>query len=366
MEDMIDAAPAAGPAVSSPSPIRVIRRQDMPQLTTVVVNGREHRLGILKDFRKHPDLAAFLPEDARLSLAWVHLDAGEVLAVHEHPTASMIIVGHGHGEAMGDVDASIADGDIVIIPPGRPHGFRGAPPDGLWALSVQFEGDGLYEQASQPRVRFEASGRGAVHPLYHELLARNERFGRAFVDSNPIHAWLESGRLADARDRERFFDAVQVFSRYFQRAMFARSATVDDPRFEQPFRSHLAEEYGHDERLAADVGHRSSVWDPLLEAASNWFVWKMVTLDNAEKVVLSSLVLEVSSDLVSRHGQAVFPGIPYFEVHAEADSGHQQVGMPLLENLETAAYSRLFQVQQEGWDMLNVMAARIAALADGH
>ena len=74
--------------VTGQNEMKVIRRDDIPTLRSVVVDGEEHNLGILKDFRKHPDLAAFIPEHSRLSMAGVHLEPEEVLAIHAHPTGS--------------------------------------------------------------------------------------------------------------------------------------------------------------------------------------------------------------------------------------------------------------------------------------
>src|SRR5215471_15957049 len=99
--------------------VTLVRRDDIPTLTTVVVDGVEHSLGILKDFRRHPQISTFLPEDGRLSLSWVRLEAGEKLEIHVHSVDSMIIVGHGKGQVLGDLEASFADGDIILIPRGR-------------------------------------------------------------------------------------------------------------------------------------------------------------------------------------------------------------------------------------------------------
>jgi quercetin dioxygenase-like cupin family protein len=359
------------PHRADPRAVRLIHRDEIPEIRSVVVNGEQHNLGILKDFRRHPELQDFIPDPARLSMSWVHLDPGEVLNTHVHPTPSMIVVAHGEGQVDGDLEAALTTGDIVAIPAGCYHGFRGAGTHGLWALSIQFEGLGLYEDAGNARVRFTEQGSGAdAHPGFYELLARNERFSRDFLENNPVNKILTSELLTDTELKRRFFNALHVFSAYFQRALFARSAAADEPRYAEMFREHLAEEYGHDQKLVKDLGAElSPVWDPTLEAASNWFVWKMLTLDNTDKVVLMSLVLEVSSHVFSKHALAVIPGVlqtDYFEIHAIADVQHQEAGLPLLKHLDDTTYERLFKVQQEGWDMLNLMASRVGGFADGN
>src|SRR5262249_36783357 len=127
---------------------RIIRREEIPTLRTAIVDGVQHNLGILKDFRAHPDLCSFLPEDARLAMSWVRLEPEERLDVHVHPIESMIVVAHGAGRTLGDLESPFSDGDIILIPRGCAHGFVGAGDWGFWALSAQFEARGLYEDPS--------------------------------------------------------------------------------------------------------------------------------------------------------------------------------------------------------------------------
>jgi len=134
--------------------MRVISRSSIPVISSVVVDGVTHNLGALFDFRKHPDLESFIPENARPSFAWAKLEPGEELAAHEHPTSSMMIFCQGQGEVFGDCNQKIQAGDTVIVPPYHVHGFRASGTEPLWVISVQFEGDGLYENIETPRVHF--------------------------------------------------------------------------------------------------------------------------------------------------------------------------------------------------------------------
>ena len=132
----------------------------------------------------------------------------------------MIVMASGAGRTLGDLQASIEVGDIVIIPPGSHHGFVGAGTAGLWALSIQFEGLGLYEDPEHGRVEFdgEQAGRHLSRSGFDTLLARNETFARDHLQ-NPIFALVSSGRLVEKRRRDRFLDCVQVWSGHFQRAL---------------------------------------------------------------------------------------------------------------------------------------------------
>ncbi len=134
--------------------VQVVRRVDIPSIYSVVVDGIEYHLGILKDFRKNDNLLNCLPPESSLSISWVHLDTDEVLQVHTHPKKSMIIVCQGDGLCFGDLETPLSEGDILIVPPFHKHGFKGAGDKGFWALSIQFDSRSLYEDDADPLVTF--------------------------------------------------------------------------------------------------------------------------------------------------------------------------------------------------------------------
>jgi hypothetical protein len=90
--------------------VKIIHRNAIPALKSIEIGNNVHNLGLLLDFRKNRDLAAFLPEQGRFSLSWVHLKKEETLSAHAHPTASMIIITEGEGVTMGDIQQPIAAG----------------------------------------------------------------------------------------------------------------------------------------------------------------------------------------------------------------------------------------------------------------
>jgi quercetin dioxygenase-like cupin family protein len=349
--------------------MRIIHREDIPTLRTVVVDGVEHNLGILKDLRAHPDLKDFIPENGRLAVSWVHLEPNETLQPHVHPIESMIIVARGQGRTIGDLQEDFFEGDIVTIPRGCLHGFVGVD-EGLWALSIQFEERGLYEDPSNALVQFQdrkAPRAAEGEPSFELLIERN----RQYCDehrNNPLFELIQSGRLDDNRCRQRFLDAVQVWSNWFQKAMMARSVFNEDPRFVSLFQQHLDEEYGHNTKLAADRGgQREPLWDPILEATSTWFVWKMLSLDNLEKTVLIHLVLEAAASTFHPMAQPimdVYHETDYFALHNEADDEHEVMALEYLKGYQPEIYRRLMRVQKEGWEMFNTLCARMVALAD--
>jgi hypothetical protein len=67
----------------------------------------------------------------------------------------MIIVCRGRGVLLDEGEKPLNEGDIVLVPEGYAHGFRGLEPTGVEGLSLQFEGLGLYEDVENARVHFE-------------------------------------------------------------------------------------------------------------------------------------------------------------------------------------------------------------------
>ncbi|MEO7261936.1 MAG: cupin domain-containing protein [Jatrophihabitantaceae bacterium] len=346
--------------------MRIVHREELATLRTVVVDSVEQNLGILKRFDGHKAIEEFIPKDARLSMAWVGLQPGEFLSTHVHPIGSMIVVAHGEGRTVGDLEEDFSDGDIVVIPAGCEHGFVGRGEHGFWALSIQFEMRGLYSDLDNPLADFGALEQAPERPSLQLLLERNSGYAEAHRQ-NPLADLLRRGLLDNPRRRSRFLDVIQVWSSHFQRAMLARSAFTDDPTFSDVFRVHLAEEFGHDTALQGDRGpDAESVWDPLLEAGANWFALKMVTSDAADKAVLVHFVLEGGAEVIAPLGAEVFDGLgetDYFDKHSAADEQHRAMVDSLLGDLDERTYRRLLDTQRKGWEMLELVSSRIAELS---
>lgn len=82
--------------------VTLVKRNDIPSIRTIEVNGVEHWLGHVKDFMKQPHLLNFLPDDKRVSMAWVRLEAEEELEPHIHPVESMILLCEGGARTVGN------------------------------------------------------------------------------------------------------------------------------------------------------------------------------------------------------------------------------------------------------------------------
>jgi mannose-6-phosphate isomerase-like protein (cupin superfamily) len=352
--------------------VTTVTRAEIRPITSVTVGGTTHQLGQQRDFRRHPALSAFLPDTGRPSFAWVRLRDGEELAVHVHPTSSMILVCRGAVRLLGDTEQLLAEGDVVCVPPGRPHGFRTDPGQEFHGLSVQFEGAGLYEDELTPRVSFggaaDAETPGA-DARGDDTIAGLERLNDALAGRharNPLFGLLRGGLLRDdPAMRARFVAALYVWSRHFQRMLHARQAVCVDPDLREHYAEHLSEEYGHDRLLRDRYGVAADVGDPVLEAAATWFVAQMYQLDEAQKIVMVHMVVETSGQLFGAAAAQAFMRDAgeddYFTLHAEADDGHSRIGRHRLAGMPSSEFPRLRETCRRAWDQMDLIHERIAA-----
>jgi len=137
-----------------------IARDDIPSLSEMEVDGEVRNLGIVKHFKSHPPLSKLLPP--AFAIAWVHLDPDEVLEVHSHNVASLIISAQGLATSQGDSNISFSSGDIVLIPAWNEHGFTGGHPDGLWALSIQFNEVAIFESDVDPLTTYHLDEKPSI------------------------------------------------------------------------------------------------------------------------------------------------------------------------------------------------------------
>lgn len=357
------------PPLEAIDSVRIIRRAEIPSLNSVRLGAADHSLGVLKDFRRHPALRSFIPENARPAMSWVSLKRGEVLTPHVHPIDSMILICKGSVLSLGEVQAQLHEGDILIVPRGHAHGFQGTGTDGFWGISMQFEQRGLYEEADEPLVQFLDATVGTLATetsilSFPELMERNEILVGEF-ERNSLFALVKSGYLAEKEKRERFLSYFQVWSNFFQKMVLARVLFCEEGNFSQVAERHLIEEFGHNRKLQKSRGNTKAPWDALLEATSAWFASKMSTLDDASKWVLVHFVVEVSADIFYKHTSPVFKTSTvedHFSLHQHLDHDHSQLGIELVQNLRAEEYMKLGEVQWQGWQMLNEMFSRIATL----
>jgi quercetin dioxygenase-like cupin family protein len=357
------------PAVKPQVVPQVVRRQDMPAIHTVIENGREQVLGILKEFRRHDVMSSFLPRDFSVAIAWVHLDPGQTLETQLHPVDSMILICRGKALAFGDYVGDLNEGDGLLVPHGARHGFTGAGDDGFWGLSIQFNSRGLYEDLDDPWAKFldlETARRKptADDPL-QALFANNDRLLDHFA-KHRLFSLIAKGEFDSDKKRERFFDCFQIWSDHFQQMVLARAAMSMDRRFGVVARDHLTDELGHNDVLSSSRKAGRQLWDPVLESLCSWFPWKMMTSSDEERLVLVHLVVEASATVFYRQTARLFQtskAQPHFDLHGHTtDNRHVELGTDLLRKIPISDHARLIDIQQRGWDTLGAVFGRIADL----
>ena len=337
--------------------MRIIDRDSLHGISSAVVDGVVHNLGLVKDFHKNPVLDDFIAGATRLSLSWVRLQCGEELAVHQHPTKSMIIVAEGAGRVNGDLSAPIGTGDIVVVPSHARHGFVGEPPTGFWALSLQFEGAGLYEDPASPRVDFAEAG-GALDLVRAANQRQLDEYGRGALVSlvGDLHS-------QPAPVRQRLLDYLQGWSDAFQRVVSARVVAEIDGGSRLLAQEHLADEQGHDRLLDRARAGRPARRDPVISAVSSWFVDRMAFAGSVERTVLAHLVLEGSGMVFHAAALPAFGDYEYFRLHDGADAGHLDMGYRELATRRDWSVDEVLAILDDGWQMMTLLSDRIAECA---
>lgn len=351
-----------------PIGMQVVNRDSIPAINSILVDGESYNLGELRDFHKHDVLARFIPQTGRVSMSWVHLKQGEVLEPHMHPTASLIIICEGEGQVFGDCQQKIVRGDNVVVPPNHRHGFVGGGKEGFWALSIQFEGTGLYEDQSNPRVQFvDRSEQNIPHPksAVDLIVAEQRRLERKF-EKNPLMLLARSGELKNAKVRERLLEALNSWSDWFQKILAARMSVEETFEYFEAAGLHLQEEIGHNKILYTIRKNKPvTFWDPLLDSAASWFHHQMLTGNDHERTVLMHLVMEGASTQFHTAAKDLFQEGPFFELHSTLDEDHFGMGVRLLENSKDVDSEHLITVLHQGWSVFSVIAAQMANYATG-
>jgi len=328
----------------------VVPREAIEVLRSVVVEGRTVEVGEVRDFRRHPALAAFLPESARPSIAWTRLAPAQTHHAHVHPVASMILICSGSGRVIGDVAGPVSAGDAVCVPAGAKHGFV-AGDEEMNCLSLQFEGAGLFEDANAPRLSYVDDASARYARLQDEW---RRRWRTLVVDAiNPL--------LADAAAAERFWSYLKGWSMRFQRLLFVRQSSIGfaDPTYEL-FRRHLGEELDHDAMIAAEP----APWDAELDACEHWFEGEVSARTPVEKLIIVNGVLEAAGAIFGGELRGVAPDMKAFvELHGERDAAHAEMGADLIAAYVASHADAALTIAERSWRMFVAMFERIVTLS---
>ena len=335
----------------------VISRSQIPVLTHVLVDGVEQSIGEVYDFRAHTGLKELIPNEGRTSLAWVRLGSGDVHKPHFHPVASMVVICEGEGELTGDLTMKINAGDIVMIPAQALHGFIGEGANGFWAVSIQFDGNGLYEAPDDPRMSLKQSND------FTRLKGSQVELEQEFANNNLVRLVQSPVIQRDAKLRDSLLDVLHVWSNHFQDLIRIRAAAAKGENFKTIAVQHMQEELGHNNALAEMRNHRTlDIWDPVIESVSSWFSEKMAKSSDIEATILMHLVIEEAGNIFHGEGAKAFPGSEHFEQHGIHDDDHAEMGWKVLGSQHNAQED-MQSILLNGWKMMNLLCNRMAEVA---
>lgn len=341
----------------------IIKRDDLPSIHSVIEDGKEYHLGIVKNFGENDELKNFIPENSKLSMSWVRLKNNEVLEIHQHPIKSMIIICKGLVVFTdGYRKELLREGDIVAVPPEALHGFISQDAEGFWGISVQFECHGLYEDLANPLVSFVQTTSQAEQNFL-ELKKKNEVYKKQFSESK-IFKLVQQAYFQEDVKKEMFLDYFQIWSDHFQKMMTLRVALCNESKFLEYFQEHFNEEFAHNTMLRKSRTNFQKRWDPILESFGGLFVSKMATEDNLSKLLIVNFVIEESATVFYANFLSLFreKSKEHFETHNELDHDHAEMGIDEFKNLTSEQYNQLYKIQHESWLTLIALFDRIADL----
>lgn len=343
--------------------ISVIARNEIPFITEIEHEGKIEQLSEVRDFNWHDQLKAFLPFHNAINLSWVNLKPGKVLEPHVHSIQSMVIICEGEGQLTGDGDNLLKTGDVVAIPAGAYHGFKTTDNIGFKALSIQF-GEGLYTDPDHPRTSFIDD-----QSSFESLEKLNQEFKTQFTKTRMMQM-LTDGTLENKQKRQRYVDALQIWSNLNQDLLFTRQGAAADEPWASMYLEHFWDEVGHHKmhanRNEAIDPAIELTSDPVIEAIHHWFIHQMLRRDNIVKTALVHLVIENGSHVFHAAAKPVLSKTvneEYYTVH-EADTAHAEMGAKLLRHLSASQYKELHPVIKKGWEMLFAMTDRVCYLVD--
>ena len=320
--------------------------------TGTATGPRSCRAGRSRSPRRRETRGGSVIPPSGVSLAWTHARHGQDVDLRSHEAAGLLIVLEGDAELTGALARRVQQGDVLTIPSGQPYGFRSIAEGGLSALHVAF--------GEAPE---QANDDGAVS--LKDVLARNEARANVLLNNNPFFLLLKKGTLESERKRTMMRESLRVFSDSYQHFLFARQALCRDETYRATFMEHLREELDHNLLLKVS-GLPRAAQDPVLRATSTWFCHQMFVLDNAGKAALN-IMLETAGYYFHTLAKPVFDrdeSAEYFDIHAEADERHKEVGVEFLEGQHPTTYVELRRIVDEGWDKLDAMTRRVAYLVE--
>jgi hypothetical protein len=195
------------------------------------------------------------------------------------------------------------------------------------------------------------------------LLAEHARHRKAFENSRLVRL-MDDPRIALPATRAPLLACLQAWSDHFQTLLHLRMAHTRDPAHASVAAEHLAEEFGHNANLRRQCGGDIvELWDPTIEAVSQWFRAAMQSGTDVEKTLIMHMVIETSAEAFFIRASDVFPDIPHFRGHAEDDGEHADIGVALVSQARVDEIEALKVIHARSWKMMTLLCDRMAEIA---
>ncbi|MDW6002246.1 cupin domain-containing protein [Vibrio mangrovi] len=331
--------------------VKVIERVNIPTISHVNINGELHYIGNVQPLNNNPEFREFINNIGNGSgISYVKLNPGETHNIHTHDVESLLIVTKGKARLLGK-NIIVSENNIICIPRGTEHGFSCDQNSGLEGISIQFEDGALFENT--PNITFNVKFDSA-----NQLICFNKKRCKE-IQGSRFFKIFDDGVVNNNYSLTVFKIYLRQWSSIFQKIMFMRQASSINKKYDDIFLEHFKEEFGHDEMLP-----ESNNWDPAIDAYGNWFVLKMLQMDNLEKLVVVHLVLEKCADVFHSHAKKYIKDTEkYIESHAELDHNHSEIGRELYENLSEEKCLELIDLCDKSWAIFESLLDRIAELS---
>lgn len=283
---------------------------------------------------QHHALEKFLPSTSQLPIHWINLERNLSQSFVAFQLRTLLVIYQGAGKLLRPDEEALAiyQGDTITIPAGCEYCVI-AGPSGLEALSMQFA-DELYFDPQYQVTNQE--------PALQALFDHNEKRLQQFSNT-PFFTMLRDGTLKDPKKWHMFLDCMQIWVENSNTPFFSRQENVKHSIYEHFF-------------------------DPILEAAVDWFLYQMVVLDHLEKSAIVHLVIENANARYHEIAEPYFPPyiyMEYFYLHLKVDKKDTVLDRTVLQHQSSATLARIREVVDEAWDMLEVMMDRIVCLTRG-
>ena len=330
--------------------VRLFSRKSISTITGSNDDGRTLHLDEIQPFSFNDLLADFIHDDTT-DIRFLRLLPGQAQEFRIRDTRTLVIVTSGQGRLLGDDNRQIEKDDVISVDAGAKYGFHCDGDEYLETVHIQLDDKASLKKT--PRLALTTRPVSTADRLieYNEKKCRD-------IEKSLFFEIFRDGTMQDTRHLVLLKTRLRQWSGLFQKIMYTRQFSTVETVFSDIFLEHLKDELGHDEMLPT-----SDRWDPEIDAFGNWFVLKMLQLDNLEKLVVVHLVLEKCADVFHAFAkQHITESGGYIDAHAELDHDHSALGAELYDNLTKGQYLKMERLCEHSWHMLRLLLDRVATL----